>query len=333
VVFGFAARRLAFWNSMPRTSSSRTRFAAAVLMLGTAAGLPCLPADLARPVRARVHDALYPGEALLHAGLAEGRGWWARLRNSDEAQERVAALEAELEGARLAHRQAQLQSALLRERLARVERAGISPAEGTPGSPLLVPELLEASVLGDGTRALWREGKLLDVGREEGVREMELVVDAARPLIDQGESNGIEPEQEVYAGRCVVGRIAAVGRWTSTVERVTDKHYRGLAQLARQTSRGLVFGAEGILEGDGSPTCRLREVPVTDSVEVGDDVYTGGRDGRLSSAMYYGKVVDVKLNEGATAWEIRVRPALDDRDLKTVQVLRTRLNPKRPLAH
>ncbi|MGE3315350.1 MAG: rod shape-determining protein MreC [Planctomycetaceae bacterium] len=317
---------------MRKPSSSRWKFLVAALMLGAAMGLFHAPETLTAGLRSLVLDSVRPGTSALQWSFAESRGWLERMSRVEVDTDRVAELEEELEAERAATRSALAQSALLSEQLRDALKNGSSPHESTPGKPLFTPELLRASVLGDGTRTLWREGKLIDKGSADGLTESLLVLDEGRTLIDQGSDSGVELEQDVYAGRTVVGRIATVGRWTSSVERVTDKHYRGLARIARKTASGLVLGPEGIIEGDGSNTCRLRDIPVTDSVEVGDEVYTGGRDGRIRSLMYYGKVVEARLNDGSTAWEIRVQPAIDDAHLNTVNVLRTRLNPHRMLA-
>ena len=318
---------------MAKSPSSRMRFVATVLMIGAAAVLHCAPENLAGAVRSALFDALRPGQRLLRSGAADGLAHWHRLHDATGHRERVEELEAQLAGAELVARRAQVQTALLHETLQSTEQRGMPADAASPGEPLFVPELLQAAVLGDGTRALWRAGKLLDKGESQGVVEESLVLDDARPLVEQGRTSGVEPEQDVYAGRCVVGRIASVGRWTSTVERVTDKGYRGLARLARQSSRGLNFLAEGILQGDGTESCRLQGISSTEAVEIGDDVYTGGRDGRLRFPMYYGKVVAAWLNDGGTAWEIRVQPAVGDKDdLETVQILRARWNPHRVAA-
>lgn len=317
---------------MRKPSSSRMKFLAAALMLGAAAGLYHAPDGLTSGLRSVLLDVTRPGTTALHWTVAESRNWVESIRHIDVDSNRVAELEKELDAERTATRAALAQSALLNEKLAAAEKNGSSASQPSPGKPLFTSELLQAAVLGDGTRTLWREGKLIDKGTADGLTESLLVVDDSRPIIDQGSDSGIELEQDVYSGRTVVGRIATVGRWTSSIERVTDKHYRGLAQIARKTAAGLVLGAEGIIEGDGSTTCRLRDIPVTDSVEVGDEVYTGGRDGRVRSLMYYGKIVEARLNDGSTAWEIRVKPAIDNTHLKTVNVLRTGLNPHRVLA-
>jgi cell shape-determining protein MreC len=121
----------------------------------------------------------------------------------------------------------------------------------TKSRRLVLPTLIEVAVLGDSLSERWRAGKLLDQGAKNGVRENELVLStrkSKKPLIDVGEDLQISTEDALLLGRCVIGKVETVGRWTSTIQMVTDAQYRGRAQLIRQTSEGLfVFEAQGIL--------------------------------------------------------------------------------------
>jgi cell shape-determining protein MreC len=126
-----------------------------------------------------------------------------------------------------------------------------------------------------------------------------------------------------------VGKIGQVGRWTSTVIPLTDPAFRGRAQLVRSSPRGLVLGAEGVVAGDEQGHCRLQLIPATEPVGVGDDVYTSIRESGLPIPMYYGRVVEAHLPEGATHWEIRVQPAETLHEARAVQVLRSILNTAR----
>jgi cell shape-determining protein MreC len=317
---------------MRQPPSTRSKLFVAATMLGVAAGLYYAPDSVTSVVRSVMQDAVGQGTGLLNWSVASSKNWTDRIRFTEVDTDRIAELETELAAAKAEARAADARAISLNEKLIELAKNGAASVRPTSGKPLFVPELIEASILGETTRSLWRDGKLIDKGTAAGLTESLLVVDDDHTLIDQGSSSGIEPEQDVYTGRIVIGRVATVGRWTSSIERVTDKNYRGLAQLARKTSSGLVLGGEGILEGDGSATCRLRDIPVTESVEVGDDVYTGGRDGRIRSPMYYGTIIEARLNEGDTAWEIRVKPAAADAPLRTVNVLRTLINPHRVVA-
>ena len=214
-------------------------------------------------------------------------------------------------------------------------RSGLSLLNGTapasePVPPLVLPRLIEARVLGEETAALWRARKLLAAGAADQIAESALVLDDSRPLVDLGQDAGVSPGDAAYAGRIVVGKIAEVGFYSSTLRLVTDPAYKGLARLARRTSRGLVLGPEGTVVGDGSELCRLKHI--AEPVNVGDEVFTGGTDGAVPARMYYGKVVRAELEPGAREWSVWVRPAATE-GLESVLILRRALNPDRVLAN
>ncbi|MEX1096161.1 MAG: rod shape-determining protein MreC [Planctomycetales bacterium] len=311
---------------------------AAVVCGVVAVGLAFAPASLRDPLRGTVRDAALPGERLV-AGLVDRAApvvvrWRTRLLMSGEititandgaaneiaataeaSQRRVRALEAEV--------------ARLREELdrRRTEEGASFPAR--PGAPLVVPDLFSATVLGEEAAALWRAGKLLDRGAADGVSESSLVLESEGPLVDQGTDAGLAAGQPVLAGRAVLGRIARVGRWTSALQLVTDPQYRGLARIVRRGERGVAFGPQGILEGDGSQLCRLRFVDTTAAVAVGDEVYTDDLEGLLPAPAYYGRIVEAESKPGAAHWEIRIEPAGPALDPREVSILRRIANPAR----
>ncbi|MEX0714994.1 MAG: rod shape-determining protein MreC [Planctomycetaceae bacterium] len=232
-----------------------------------------------------------------------------------ESQRRIRALEAEV--------------ARLRDELDRRQGDEAAAFPARPGEPLVVPDLLAATVLGEEAATLWRAGKLLDRGTAAGVSESSLVLDAEGPLVDQGQDSGLEAGQPVFAGRTVLGRIARVGHWTSTLQLVTDPQYRGLARIVRRSERGVAYGPQGILEGDGGELCRLKFVDATAAVAIGDEVYTDDLEGLLPEPAYYGRIVAAELKPGAAHWEVRVEPAGPPREPREVHVLRRVANPAR----
>jgi cell shape-determining protein MreC len=152
-------------------------------------------------------------------------------------------------------------------------------------------------------------------------------------LIDLGRDARISPEDTLLLGRSVIGKVHRVGRWTSTFLLVTDADFRGRAQLVRALQEGYVFGAKGVLRGQGDASCLLEGIPATETVEPGDLVYTADRDGPLPTPLYYGKVVEATLDDSAREWRIVVKPVERPTDLTDVQVLRSALNPRRLLAN
>ena len=63
--------------------------------------------------------------------------------------------------------------------------------------------------------------KLLDQGAKNGLRENEnwclSTRKSKKPLIDLGEDAEISAEDALLLGRCVIGKVDHVGRWTSTL--------------------------------------------------------------------------------------------------------------------
>jgi cell shape-determining protein MreC len=195
----------------------------------------------------------------------------------------------------------------------------VSPVPTTVRSSPDTLTVVRAAVINPRTQSAAAE-QLLNSGRSHGLAESDVVLDESAPRLDQGSEAGIEPELDVLIGRCVVGRIASVGRWTSAIEPITDPRYRGLAQIIRPSDQGGSFGAEGILVGQGTELLKLTDVPTTQSVRVGDEIYTSDRDRRFPIPLYYGRVV--RVEESGRNWEIAVRPAVRVSDLKTVAVLK-----------
>ena len=302
-----------------------------VVIFGIA--LSFIPADAARPLRSLVRDSLRPGQVAARTTSASRRRWLESSSRLSETPPVAAELEEELRSLRLSNRRFEVQAARLREKLRHLtEQQGLLPVSAAL-PPLTAVQLVEARIMGEETALLWRGKQLLAAGSKDGVAESALVLENSRPLVDLGSDADISPGDAVYAGRIVVGKIADVGRFSSTLRLVTDPGYSGRARLARRTARGaLAFGAEGTLVADGTELCRLTHI--TDPVNVGDEVFTGGADGLLPAPMYYGKVVRAELEPGAQDWLVWVKPAATAERLETVLILRGAvMNPERILAN
>ncbi len=311
-----------------KNTSSGFWLTAMLCLAGVA--LMFVPIEAARPLRCLVRDALRPGLAVVHVVSRQCRAWAAAAENAVKPGARPGAPADDLRRIRLENRRLELHVASLREKVEKLSaQQGLIPAADSPG-PLVSPKLVEARVLGEETAAQWRGRKLLSTGTSQGVSESALVLEDTRPLIDLGSDARLSPGDAAYAGRIVIGKIAEVGRYSSTLRLVTDTGYSGRARLARRTSRGLVFGAEGTLAGDGSELCRLNHM--TEPVNIDDEVFSGGADGLVPRPMYYGKVVRAELEEGASEWSVWVKPAASEERLESVLILRRAINEDRILA-
>jgi cell shape-determining protein MreC len=183
--------------------------------------------------------------------------------------------------------------------------------------PLVRPRLVETRVLGrQAQHALARQG-LLDAGIETGISEGDLLLDVPSAMIDvpsamieRGAAAGTAPGQLVLAGRRVWGKVAQVQSRVSLVRRATDAGYRDVVRIAQPNGERLAIGPRGMLEGSGESLCRLRLVPLTEAVAVGQWVVTEGGEGFVDGRFLYGYIQRVEQPPGAAHWDIWVRPAV-----------------------
>jgi cell shape-determining protein MreC len=292
------------------------------------AGLYFAPEQASARIRTVVADMLRPGQLATRqlASVAQAQFSQLASRSTQLREREFEKLEQQLheEQERTAALQLQLAQSSDQQQLS---ESVPDPLRSLP--PLATTSLVDARVLGDSLTEKWRKGKLLDRGQTNGIRESELVLKSTRPLVDVGHDGNLSPEDALLLGRCVIGKIERVGRWTSTFLLLTDTEYRGRAQLVHQTDTGYVFGAKGILEGRGKSLCQLTGIESSDSVAVGDAVYTATRDGQTQTPLYYGRVVEATLNPSDSEWKILVEPVPVPNDFTTVQVLRTTINADR----
>jgi rod shape-determining protein MreC len=315
----------------PGTKRSTLLSAAAVLM--ASGGLFIAPPRLQQAVRGSVLDVVVSGQALAMSRYDALRRSASSLAFTRRPVENVATAAPSDEAARKLEqtcRKLRLENARLREELQLAEKYGVSPIAIPKLHATTTPEVVRAALVSRQVLSQWRTLRTLNQGRSAGISESSLVLEEDSPHLDQGADAGIEPDLDVFIGRCVVGRIASVGRWTSTLESITDRRYRALVQIVRPTDQGGSFGTEGILVGQGNGLCKLTEVPTTETVRVGDEVYTSERDSHAGVSLYYGRIRSVE--EAGRHWDITVEPAVKTQELNSVAVLKLPPNFARPLA-
>jgi len=303
-------------------SHSPARFLLVLCLCAAGVALSLVPPEAAARWRGIVHDVLRPGQTVVVVAIDSVKA----MTHPAGDPSKVVTESPELAEARQEKERLAVQLAVLQQRSQRERQM----PSGESTEPLFVPDLVEARVLGAETATLWRSRKLLGAGTSQGVMESALVLQGERPLVDLGAGFQVAVGDAVYAGRCVLGKIAEVGKYTSSVQAITDSGFSGRARLARRSSRGITFGSEGTLVGTGGNLCRLRHI--TEPVNVGDEVYTGGTDGLLPFPMYYGRVVRAELEATGVEWSIDVEPAAVLDRFDRVQILRLTFNSGRILA-
>ncbi len=299
---------------------------AAVIVWLVGVCLLILPESVTSRLRSVTWDVALPGEQLVDSTIRQSSNLLFQRPKpvvSPETDARIVELENQLRELRMQNRQLKIQQGLIPPRI----RAS---SDGT--APLIIPDLLSARVIGRELSRVWNEQPVLNRGSTHGARPDLLVLDKERINLDVGKDLDVRPDSPVYAGRMVVGRVAQVGLFTSSVRLITDAQYRGEAGIFHDTGdtgKQLRPISHGIISGDGGKGCRLLNVSPSDPVEVGDWVFTAEGDGILPHAMCYGRISRAVLKPGAVHWEIDVTPAVAPEQLREVTLLRTRLNSER----
>jgi rod shape-determining protein MreC len=258
----------------------------------------CLPDVWAEKLRGVVHDGLSPGQCVVAATIpqavypAAGTAGDGDVDSSWQRQVRYW----------------QAEAALLRAELDELQRVPRWP-EAAVVPPLVRPVLRSARVIGwERTTGAEGPAAVLRAGRANSIDVNDLVLAPGEAILDQGQSQGLSGDDLVLAGRSVVGRIARTNRWTSTIQPITDPEFRGQAQIVRLQDGEALLGAEGIIAGAESGTCRLLHIGTTEPVAEGDLVFTSLRGVAISPPLFYGTITRAELKPGEPDWSIEVAP-------------------------
>ncbi len=136
--------------------------------------------------------------------------------------------------------------------------------------------------------------------------------------LNRGSSSGIALNMPVVAANGIVGRVVAVGPWTSQVMLITDEKAAAgavVGQLSESGSFGSVrgLGQTGLVE--------MRYVSGLQKVEIGDFVLTTGQDGIYPAGLNVGEVVDLKRGTATLPHQIYIKPSARLDQLQEVAVL------------
>ena len=138
--------------------------------------------------------------------------------------------------------------------------------------------------------------------------------------INRGSSSGITVNMPVVTGGGIVGRIIAVGPWSSQVMLITDEKAGAgavVGQLGESGALGSVRGRADL----GVALIEMRYVSGLEKVELGDAVMTTGQDGIYPPGLNVGKVVDVKKGTATQAHQILIQPGAQLDQMEEVAVL------------
>jgi len=146
-------------------------------------------------------------------------------------------------------------------------------------------------------------------------RTARVVADSRSPfvhtrLLDSGARAGVREGMAVLATGGLAGRVVDVSPRSARLLLLTDFNSRLPVLVLPSRDRA-------ILSGDNGPLPRLDFMPLTPQVAAGDRVVTSGAAGLLPVGLDVGRVV--RGDDG----DLRVRPALDWRELRHVRLVRS----------
>ncbi|MCA9019604.1 MAG: hypothetical protein KDA74_05650 [Planctomycetaceae bacterium] len=286
------------------------------------------PAEVGQKLSLTVRETLKPGLLL----IVLSREAWPEAKPVDhtpkltQLEEDVHTLKKELQAARA-------EAIRLQAQVTEQQQFVQFPFRAEKSDALVLPELVTARVLSEPVQHAWKNELLLDAGSTNGVAESHWVLRSDEPLFDLGEDHQVKSEDLVLSGRVVVGRVAQVGHWSSTIQGVTDDEFSSRARLIRQVGQQYLTGAEGLLVGTGEGHCRLTLVNHEEIVQEGDEVYTVAAESPQGYPLYFGKVIKAELDGGSLEWTIDVEPAVQQTRFTQVEILRQKMNPHRMLAN
>jgi rod shape-determining protein MreC len=133
-------------------------------------------------------------------------------------------------------------------------------------------------------------------------------------IINKGAADGVGPGMPVVTERGVVGRVTAVSPSSAKVMLLTDPASAVNARL--QTSR-----ADGTVEGQLTPTVRMRFIPQEETIKMGEVVLTSGLGGNFPAGLVLGQVVNVDQRDVELFQTAEVHPTVDFNRLEIVLVI------------
>ena len=132
--------------------------------------------------------------------------------------------------------------------------------------------------------------------------------------ISAGKSDGVEAGQAVVVGEALIGVVQEVRTLTARVRLLGDAGQRVWSEIltADGPREGLVTGSGGSLE--------MKHV-AAGAGRAGDPVFSGGGTVGIPAGLLLGSVLSIEDENRDGLAEVEVRPAVDPRDLRIVNVL------------
>lgn len=134
-------------------------------------------------------------------------------------------------------------------------------------------------------------------------------------IINRGKTDGLMKEQFVLGDNGVVGVITYVDARKARIRLLTDSASKIPVKIGQKNLKG-------ILQGAGNNSAKIRLIPISSNVKVGDYIYARQKPGFLDGPMIIGKVSECRrADENPLLWDISVRSACNIPGLSNVTVI------------
>ena len=134
-------------------------------------------------------------------------------------------------------------------------------------------------------------------------------------IIDKGKSQGVREKMPVITPKGIVGQAVEIDQWHSKVMIINDTNSSIDVNIDGKNTRGL-------LEGTGQNILKLKYVIKNDAIEIGDKLFTSGKDGIFPKGVPVGIVMTVDRNKPGIFADIDVMPYNDFKQLDEVLIIK-----------
>jgi len=134
-------------------------------------------------------------------------------------------------------------------------------------------------------------------------------------MVDRGQDDGLAVGQYVLGDLSMIGVVSAVSAQTARIKLITDPTSRIPVRVEQ-------LDARGVMEGRGSGTAEISQVPARQQARPGDRVYALNTPGFPGVPIVAAEVVDSRRDpDNPMLWSIRVRTVCDIANLTSVAVI------------
>ena len=139
--------------------------------------------------------------------------------------------------------------------------------------------------------------------------------------IDKGTYNGVEVDMVVVNSDGLIGKIVSTTTFTSEVKLLTTSDTNNKISVAISSNNKKLYG---LIKDYNYKTnyLEVEGISNTESVSIGDYVYTSGLGGIFPSGILIGKVSEITTDEYDLAKIINVSPIADFDDINYVAILK-----------